>query len=94
MRLLQEYHWPGNIRELENVLERLLAYQDNEEITPQDITSAMFVPEKGKNYGFIALADSERNTILHALRAAGGNKAKAAKLLGISRTTLWRKLKD
>ncbi|WP_312561580.1 sigma 54-interacting transcriptional regulator [Anaerospora sp.] len=96
-RLLTRYKWPGNVRELCNVCERLVVLSDKKIITEPDILRSL-------SFEQIECA-SERNTesgpgvlsidaIQEALQRAGGNKAQAARLLGVSRTTLWRKLSE
>lgn len=87
--LLQKYHWPGNVRELENVIERLLVF--NAEIGNLDQSCiAIMAPElfssRQPEIPVLALAD--------ALAASKGNLGQAASLLGISRTTLWRRMKS
>ncbi len=108
-QLLLAYRWPGNVRELEHVIERacvlcqgttLGADQLPEEIReyrPQvgELTAAMPAQDQATvatPRNELDLTPSER--ILQALRRAGGNKAKAARLLGIDRTTLYRKVRE
>jgi transcriptional regulator with PAS, ATPase and Fis domain len=97
MYLLCHYSWPGNIRELENVIERALNLVDEGEfITPK------YLPEEitlgyNEDYAVRSLAEvieeTERNTISACLRQTDGNKSETAKLLGISRTSLYEKMK-
>ncbi len=95
--LLRDYSWPGNVRELCNICERLVVLSDSEEILTADIARILKPNEsipaaisllksvvKPKNLDLLQVEE--------ALRLAEGNKAQAAKLLGISRTTLWRKI--
>ena len=98
---LTAYRWPGNIRELENVLARALALR-----TGQTITLADLPQEVGKSAPTAAgaalleqlptlpLEEVERRYILRVLESTGGNKLKAAEVLGIDRSTLHRKLKQ
>jgi DNA-binding NtrC family response regulator len=91
------YHWPGNIRQLENLAERLLLLVEGDVVTREDLVraaedeiwfgSGQTTDERG------LLAQTEEATILQVLREVGGNRAKAAQRLGISTTTLWRRLK-
>lgn len=95
LRQLQAYAWPGNIRELKNVLERALLLAHGNRIQPEhlmglDTAPASPAPETATLTGNIKTA--ERNHIMAVLARTGGNMVKAAKLLGISRATLYRKL--
>ncbi|OOP70771.1 sigma 54-interacting transcriptional regulator [Clostridium beijerinckii] len=92
---LKTYEWKGNVRELENVLERAINIMENSEIIevkdlPKEITGkkVSMVPKKLQDI----LAESEKNAIILALRAADGNKTKAAKILDIGRTSLYEKI--
>jgi len=95
-RAFTAYRWPGNVRELRNVLERAVILKDG----PGDIDLVHLPPEfhpgapaAGGGPGSQALADVEREHILRVVKALEGNHTRAAKQLGISRTTLWEKLK-
>ena len=100
MRLLQTYGWPGNVRELENAVERAFALGHGPVITPADLPADMSGPSSaaaasGKQMetgGVVALAESEKMTIVRALEACGGNKVKVANALGIPRKRLYRLL--
>ncbi len=98
LELLMNYSWPGNIRELENLLERLQVISPGEEIDPQLIAAHLGGSSfnAASNYEHLpleeALAVFERNLILHALKKAEGVKNRAAKLLGIRTSTLYYKL--
>jgi transcriptional regulator with PAS, ATPase and Fis domain len=97
LKLLLNYHWPGNIRELENIIERLLILVGDRVVTPQDLppqiyieesnSLALEIPEEG-----ISLEDVEKGLIQKALAKARGNKSRAAKLLGITRRRLYSML--
>ncbi len=99
-KLLVEYDWPGNVRELVNFVERILVLHDKDEITMREVEEVLFiygedeipahrdVPEET-----IDRAESERDTIQRALQDNNWNRGKAAAQLGISTTTLWRKMK-
>jgi DNA-binding NtrC family response regulator len=98
MQRLVEYDYPGNIRELSNFIERGIALtQDNElgiEHLPQSLgalTVRVFTPEMAATP--TTLEEQEAEHILNVLKMADGNRTKAAKILGIDRVSLWRKLK-
>jgi DNA-binding NtrC family response regulator len=94
--LLLRYAWPGNVRELENALERAVALMQSERVGIDDLppevgSSAPASPAAGD---IRTLEEVEREYISAALRASGGNRAKAAEKLGIGAATLYRKLKQ
>jgi transcriptional regulator with PAS, ATPase and Fis domain len=96
--LLRGQDWPGNIRELRNVLERAFMLSDSPRLTAEEIAAVMgiaptaAVPQKSvRRYGE-ALAEFERQLVREALQAAAGRVPEAARLLGIGRATLYKKL--
>ena len=96
---LDEHDWPGNVRELRNRIERAAALTEAEAIGPADLfpEAALAVPERGQPpQGALASAvdAAARAAIEEALARAGGSRAEAARLLGISRTTLWKRMRD
>lgn len=95
MALLQSYHWPGNIQELENVLEWAMHMAGGSEITvehlPQELRRAVVGGET--NQQVLTLHEAERQAIIRAGQALNGHVTKMAEALGIGRTTLWRKMK-
>jgi DNA-binding NtrC family response regulator len=97
MRRLISYDWPGNVRELENAIERALALSSGPILHIGDLpsnlqhTSDQEFPEPDQ---LITLDEMERRAILRALRETSGDKLAAARLLGIGKTTLYRKLKQ
>ena len=94
---LENYGWPGNIRELENVIRRALALGKGSEITPEDlprnITGAKAASGQDAALPEDALASFEVSAIRNALVKSGGNREKAAQILGIGVATLYRKIK-
>ena len=93
---LHEYDFPGNIRELENLIEGIVAVcpQNKEEITLKDLKAHLLWNEpKAGGHQILSLDKLEKYAFEQALREAKGNKSKAAEMLGISRDTLYRKLK-
>ena len=102
MKSLPQYDWPGNIRELENCVARAVTLGDHRTIDvgdlPPAIRSESSIPsstsiEDSASLSTTALAEMEKMTILRVFEQAGGDKALAGKMLGISRATLYRKLK-
>lgn len=93
MDALLSYAWPGNIRELRNVIEYATVVGEGDILQLADLTPELRgEPPPGHHDDH--RGDSERKRILQALLEAGGNRSEAAKLLGISRTTLWRRLNE
>ena len=93
MDQLCRYSWPGNIRELENVMERAIILSSGEIILLRDLPPHLQSAFPREESSPSSLKEAERKLILDALRATGGNQSRAAQLLGIHRTSLWRKLK-
>ncbi len=95
---LLDYGWPGNVRELRNVMERAVALTKYEKLVIEDL------PEKIRSYRgtemiigsnaseLVSMEETERRYILHVLKAVGGNKTHAARVLAFDRKTLYRKL--
>jgi DNA-binding NtrC family response regulator len=89
VKALQDYTWPGNVRQLQHVIERLTILADRvDSDTVHDALTSMESREKPVD----TLADAEEDQIRRVLAATGGNKSKAAQILGIERKTLYRKL--
>jgi DNA-binding NtrC family response regulator len=93
---LQAHGWPGNVRELENALERALILAGAEEIRPEHVSSPAVVRGRSRAADVLVdgfdLDDFERELIYAALERAGGNKAAAARMLGITRRRLYSRL--
>jgi DNA-binding NtrC family response regulator len=102
MNLLACYHWPGNVRELANVIERaILISADRGEVVPDDLPQTIVQPssiaEERKHMlrqDTLRLDSMEKEHIEKVLELAGGNKSKAARLLGISRKKLYQKIEN
>jgi two-component system, NtrC family, response regulator AtoC len=102
MKSLLQYDWPGNVRELENCIARGVTLGDQAVIDVQDLppsiraeqpTGPAMTPQDAASLSTTALAEMEKMTILRVFEQANGDKALAGKMLGISRATLYRKLK-
>ena len=98
--LLVRYDWPGNIRELENCIERAVIMARGEVIAPVDLPPQIQAISPGKEEPGvhfplgISLQDAEKALILKTLEDTGGNRSRAAEILGINRRTLQIKLKE
>jgi transcriptional regulator with PAS, ATPase and Fis domain len=93
MAVLRRHSWPGNVRELENVIERALVLGTGPRITLADLPDSVKErPTSSAVPGSRRLADVEREHIVDTLRSVSGNKAAAARVLGLNRKTLYRKL--
>jgi DNA-binding NtrC family response regulator len=100
LAILTAYSWPGNVRELENAIERAAAFVRGAVIAPDDL------PERVRTSGSVSaliarsveqnmtIREVEREYILEVLRRTGGNKSRAAELLGLDRKTLYRRLDE
>jgi DNA-binding NtrC family response regulator len=100
LALLTAYSWQGNVRELENTVERAVALARGAVLTPEDLperirtagaSARLIAKSKAKR---MTLDELEREYILEILREAGGNKSKAAEILDLDRKTLYRKLDE
>ena len=89
IKALQDYTWPGNVRQLQHLIERLTILADR--IDADAVHNALTVMES-REKPVDTLAEAEEDQIRRVLAATGGNKSKAAQILGIERKTLYRKL--
>ena len=92
------YHdWPGNVRELENVVERAFALNCDDVLTPRNLPAKLLQPRSNTrpiNSGSMpTIGEMEKQLIQQALKECGGNKGKAADMLGVGRKTIYRKIK-
>ncbi len=109
MEAIIDYDWPGNVRELKNCLERMMAFNSGPLLHFADLPSALVNHARARSLGVLATAaaaggepvngvvplhELERRAIQHALTHTHGDRTVAAQLLGIGRTTLYRKLKE
>jgi DNA-binding NtrC family response regulator len=96
LKLLKSYRWPGNIRELENAVERAVILTKGSLITAETLpvwrSAQLSEPKQADR--LVSLETVEREHILHVLKAAGNNKSRAAKILDIARRTLDRKIEE
>ena len=97
IKRLSAYNWPGNIRELRNVVERCVILSDNNQLywneNIETVTDDLEHPARFSEEEFYSLNQLEEKYISHVLRCFKGKKTKAAEILGIDKTTLWRKLR-
>ena len=101
LKAMLAYDWPGNVRELENCLERACAFTTGPMIhlgdLPREISQLEGATPAGAGNGtskIVSMSELERQTILNAIAQLNGDKLQAARLLGIGKTTLYRKLKE
>ncbi|WP_297954856.1 sigma-54 dependent transcriptional regulator [uncultured Desulfobulbus sp.] len=94
MACILRYHWPGNIRELRNVIERSIILAENGIITERCLPRELVESAENGAGAALSLASVERQHILKMLEFHGGNRQQTADTLGISRKTLYRKLTE
>lgn len=96
-KILQEYPWPGNLRQLKNIVKRATLLASGEFITPLELGEELNEQPDNQNQMIIGSSlnkeETEKQLIINALKQTGNNKSKAATLLGIDRKTLYNKLK-
>jgi len=91
LKALRDFTWPGNVRQLQHLIERLTILAPNDRIDAEAVQDAISAMEPGGAAGE-TLAETESDQIRRVLAATGGNKSRAAAILGIERKTLYRKL--
>jgi DNA-binding NtrC family response regulator len=97
LQLLKQYSWPGNIRELRNVLEHAIIMAEGDVIQEGDLPAFLRTARTGNgsmDFGEISLSELERRHIQALLEKKSSDLGTVAKILGIGRTTLWRKMKE
>jgi DNA-binding NtrC family response regulator len=99
LELLRAYPWPGNVRELQNAIEHALVLGDGPAVLPRHLPREIQRPDLAQSTAIrgaapVSFFDAEREALIEALRRAGGNKAKAAKQLGIHRSTIYAKIRQ
>jgi len=96
LRLLCAYDWPGNVRELENIIERCVVLAKGKTLTPELLPAKFRVEPAAvaSQLPSFSLRDAENLQVRRALEETGGNKSRAAQLLGVTRKTLDKKIRD
>ena len=99
LELLRAYPWPGNVRELQNAIEHGLVLCDGPILLPRHLPREIQTPDLARATTLrtsapVSFVDAEREALIEALRRAHGNKAQAAKLLGIHRGTIYVKIRE
>lgn len=98
MRVLMTHTWPGNVRELENAVEHALTMGSGEILLPEDLPVSVTAPERDivseATLDDLTLAELERRYIIRVLEKMGGHQLKTARVLGIDRRTLYRRLRQ
>lgn len=97
MDILMNYEYPGNVRELENIIERAVTLSNGPRILvehlPSDLQQMIVRVQRPVDREFVTLEEKEKEYILWVLHKVGGNRSRAAEILNIDRASLWRKLK-
>lgn len=95
IQILQDYSWPGNIRQLRNVIERAIVLASGNNITIRELPEEVLSDNnKTLNHSLKTLKEMETQAIRDAIRESQGNKSKAAKILGISRKAFYKRIKE
>jgi transcriptional regulator with PAS, ATPase and Fis domain len=99
MQILCEYAWPGNVRQLRNVIERTVAFARGDAIKATDLPEELLKNQKKRLPQNVSekppsLKELEYEAVVNALKLCKGNKSKTAKLLGISRKALYKRIRE
>jgi DNA-binding NtrC family response regulator len=99
IRAFKKYHWPGNVRQLRNIIERAIVMSKGEELKlcdlPEEFRIINCIEAEGEATGRLkTIKELEKEAIIEALRKCKGNKSKASKVLGISRKAFYKRLKE
>jgi transcriptional regulator with PAS, ATPase and Fis domain len=96
MAVLKQYSFPGNVRELENLIERAIILENGPAITPESLPQGIRMLQVGTvdPNGVRTVDELVADYARQVVKIVGGNRTKAAELLGISRTSLWKLLKE
>ena len=92
LKILREYHWPGNLRELKSVINKAAIFAESNIISPHDLPSHLAVNKKIRRRWSRTLKDIEKEHIINILEETGGNQSRASEILGINRKTLYKKI--
>ena len=92
VKALEDYSWPGNIRQLQHLIERLTILAPGGRICDKAVVETAIEQMDSRDHGNESLAEAESDQIRRVLMATNGNKSRAAQILGIERKTLYRKL--
>ncbi|MCP4377936.1 MAG: sigma-54-dependent Fis family transcriptional regulator, partial [bacterium] len=99
-RVLLGYAWPGNVRQLRNVIENIVVMAHDQKITLEDLPPEIYTPpglapnRQLENLAGISIEDAEKELIRNTLAMVSGNREQAAGILGIGERTLYRKIKE
>ncbi|SFB67215.1 two-component system, NtrC family, response regulator HydG [Flagellimonas taeanensis] len=91
-QILMDYPWPGNLREMKNMIKRAVLFTEGNTVLPSSLSEEVVNGTKGNNTPVFSKSEYEKERILDALRQTNFNKSKAAKLLQITRKTLYNKI--
>jgi two-component system, NtrC family, response regulator len=94
LEVLQHYNWPGNIRELKNIIERSVILNDEQQLTIKNLPVELQAAHPQSLHSAFELAGAEKLHIQKVLTYTNGNKTEAARLMGIGLTTLYRKIEE